>query len=303
MIFSTFSDTRTRAAAGAGCAVFVAALSIAGAAQAGDYGLKGSYRGHHAKPVPAPAPIPEFEARYYVGAALTYSMASTGTISSSFTGSGTPFAGQSPFLVEDPSDLAGVWGLSLKAGRYLSRGLRAELTIDIRGDQKIGKNDTGQVTVVDGAGTHTFDYEREHKTRVGYHTGLVNLIYDFNKFYRVRPFIGVGAGITVYSVDNMGSVQYTCSQSTGLAGCAGAPTLGRTDSTGPEVSYGFALAFMGGLAFELANDKHLDVGYRGIWTSGSVTAVASDDAGSDSRIKIDERLDHELRIGIRWDLH
>ncbi|MEM7776398.1 MAG: hypothetical protein AAF732_12385 [Pseudomonadota bacterium] len=282
------------------CATLVAGQALANGYKSGP-GLKGAYRDHHAKPVPAPVPIPEYEPLYYVGLSLGYSAFSSGNYDSSFTDGGSALTGQQPFLLEDPSDIEGPWNFGVQMGRYLSRHLRVELSIDVRNEHRIGQDDAGSVTLTEGGDTHTYDYTRGNRTRLGYHTAVAKLIYDFEKRYGVRPFIGAGAGITLYSIDHDTSVRYNCTDSS-TGSCANAPELDSSASEGPDVSYGFALLVLTGLSFDIGNDKKLDLGYQGVWTSGTATSMARDSASSNSKFKIKDRFDHEVRVGLRWDL-
>jgi hypothetical protein len=104
----------------------LAGFALSAPANAGDWNqgaptLKGSYAAK-VKAVPAPAPIPEYEAKYYIGVHGTFTAASSGTIS----------ADSHDLEVRSMSDTAnflGVAGFSI--GRYITPSIRAELSHSI----------------------------------------------------------------------------------------------------------------------------------------------------------------------------
>ena len=112
---------------------FVMALAgftlAAAPAIAGGDGLafKGGYHAHHAKPIPAPVPIPEYGPRYYIGASFNYGFAAHGSVET--TGI--------PVSTYDTSDLDGVIGLGLQIGAYYGSAWRGELALDVRSDQRL----------------------------------------------------------------------------------------------------------------------------------------------------------------------
>jgi hypothetical protein len=104
----------------------LAGFALSAPANAGDWNqgaptLKGSYAAK-VKAVPAPAPIPEYEAKYYIGVHGTFTAASSGTIS-------TPDV---HIETKSISDTANFFNAGFTIGRYITPSLRAELAFDFR---------------------------------------------------------------------------------------------------------------------------------------------------------------------------
>lgn len=318
------------------CAVAaIAASAFAAPTVSGEYGagglrLKGSY-GHKVVPVPAPIPIPEYDARYYIGLQSGFAFSSSGTISEE--GSSVD-----PRSMDETSEL---WSAGFSIGKYLTPSIRAELAFDFRPDKGIAsafeeysenvvlagppRSVSGAVFTGDVSSTdvHLYDVERSEKTTYEFQTGLVNFYYDFKNDTRFTPFIGGGVGVVLYTLKRSFSETADCVQTTNVysdpniggttneqqfSGATGDPICVREppseDVTESEtaVSWGLALSATTGLSIDLSEYTKFDIGYRALYTSGSVSSSMPTATGGTSTIKIEDRLDHEIRVGFRWDI-
>ena len=155
--------------------------------------------------------------------------------------------------------------LSLGAGKYLSPNWRGEVTFDYRDSDNV------------------FASTNERVSFAG-HTGLVNVYYDFRDGGSFRPYVGAGIGLSLYRTErDLYDPQ------------SGEETKDSTNT------YGFATALMAGFAYEFDTGLWLDTNYRYVWQNNEAT-VDLEDCGCQSTVEIDSRHDHELRVGLRYDV-
>ena len=141
----------------------------------------------------------------------------------------------------------------------------------------------------------------------------MSAFYDFNRDGRLKPYVGAGIGLARHELYRNGTISYSCSDgfvTTGgvpgpLSGCAtvsGTPGLANEYTTNTKktaTGWGLAAQASAGVTYDLTPRTHWDTGYRALWQSGRVSVASSDGL---STIKIQDRLDHEVRTGVRWDL-
>lgn len=194
-------------------------------------------------------------------------------------------------------------------------------------------NPDGSVTVIPGVAAvtqtvattdfHTAEVTTNERSRYQFQTGLVSLYYDFANNSRFTPYIGGGVGLAVYSMTRSSTESAECVATTnvytdprngssvttpvtdpnGDPTCRfPGPTLADTRDATTVTSYGYVLSGTIGTAFDLTESTKLDVGYRALYTSGTVQAGLQSALGGSSVIRIEDRLDHELRLGMRWDI-
>ena len=108
-------------------------------------------------------------------------------------------------------------------------------------------------------------------------TAQFNGYIDLGHWYRVSPYIGAGAGIAYVHVFD-------------IVNPAGSPFSGDTNH-----QWNFAFAGMAGVAFVVAHNLMMDVGYRYL-NIGDVSTGG--DALSAKTFK--NVASHEVRIGLRW---
>jgi opacity protein-like surface antigen len=291
-------------------AVVAIAAPASAADMKGEYGARavGSYP---AVPVPAPIPIPD-TFNWYVRGDAGYSVKSQGNVSTS----GTP-----QVSINGPGDHDGPFSGSLGIGRYITPSLRAEFGIDLRNNQTIGKGGKSyQFTkqTDDGSGlgtfdTHTFQADRQDTTNLGSQTFMANLYYDVKTGTRFTPYIGAGAGVSLATIKRNFSETATCQSSVDSTGtpyvdgagnptCNAPPTLLPASGRKVENAWGPAFALMAGTSVDLTTGVKLDAGYRMMWQGSTPSIAMGSVMGDISKLSAGARTDHELRMGLRWDI-
>lgn len=161
-----------------------------------------------------------------------------------------------------------------------SRGLRAELMLGFRGERDFD----GQTAAYQGGlvgnpiatpAVLTQDSIRASLTTT---TLMANAYYDFGKFGRFVPYLGVGLGAAYHELDNVS-----------FAG-------GTTTQAGGNNELSFAWALMAGVGVQITDRAILDVGYRYIDTG----SVSSDRSAAGSKLKLDDLTSHEIKVGLRY---
>ena len=284
------------------CLIGASAPAAAGGFGADAGGLKRSI--YEGVPVPAPSPIPVYEAKWYIRADFGYAL-------SSDMGTSTTGFGFTPYGTID-----GQMDLTLGMGRYLTGSLRAELAIDIRNEENLGKYNqsyVGSVSVAaiapaTGTDTHSFNVTRNDRVRLASYTGMANLYYDFNNRSRFTPYVGGGAGIAIHTMTRRYNESSTCVSTTNsvtatTTACTdSAPTYANVSGTSARTGYGVAANAMVGFAYDLGDDWLLDVNYRFSWMGGKVKLVGSSLGGS-STVEIGDVTEHALRVGARMNIN
>lgn len=310
-----------------------ALVAIAGPAVSGDWnngagGIK-DYRGGGV-PVPAPAPIPESKADWYMRGDVGYSVGSSGKI----TTTGADYGAYTDF-----SEADGTLFGSIGIGAYLGHSFRAEVAVDIRPDQRIGRKapksrtvttseqgDTvNQYVTYNGSNLtvqhqsydfHNYQTTRTEDIRTANNTVMFNVYRDIETGGAFTPYIGAGLGLAVSTVKTRFNERGSCTgsyrQYTDFYGdivqeahptCT-AQTKELTSSDGRvETTYGLAAAIMAGGSYRVSEITSIDVGYRFLWqgTSADVSPHVGPDGAS--RIQWDSRIDHEIRTGVRFDIN
>ena len=110
-------------------------------------------------------------------------------------------------------------------------------------------------------------------------TALFNGYLDLGTWYSATPYIGGGLGATRLRVSDYQSTV--------------APPF---SGDGAHSQWNFAWAAMAGVAYRIAPNMQLDVGYRYL-TLGDVS-TASDAAG---QMTLKNIVNHEVRVGLRWN--
>jgi opacity protein-like surface antigen len=300
-----------------------AVLAAALPAHAGDLSNRGAGGikdfGSGGVPVPAPQPYEE-NFKWYI----------RGDIGTGFKHSGTIGTEGLPASVLQPKDWHELSILSVGFGRYITPSLRTEFTLDYRTPRNLASGsktlpdisrsgraaDTSspsgativniQTNIYSGLQNENTDYQNS--------TFLVSAFYDFNRDGRLKPYVGAGIGLARHELHRNGNITYTCydgyqtSSDTGTpinVGCAvttGVPALQSsyvTNTSKTATGWGLAAQVSAGITYDLTPRTHWDTGYRMLWQSGRLGIASSDGA---STVRINDRFDHELRTGIRWDL-
>ena len=245
-------------------------------AGAGDYvgglkGLRGSY-----VPVPAPNPVPDYRARWYLRGDLGVGFNTGADFSHLGLQSPSPLVYDA--RVDEGDDVGYSFGLG--AGYYFSNNFRMDLTFDFLEEKNSSvywqiRNMDPQVTARD---------------RLSLRSGvfLANAYYDMNNFGRLRPYIGAGIGFSINDLDRQG--------------WSGSVNL---DS---DTSYTLAAQATAGFSYQLRYGTHLDFNYRYLFVGGTESTVSVDGLINAnevirSTIDIGDQHEHYLRAGLRWDIN
>ena len=285
----------------------------------GEYGARtiGSYP---AVPVPAPIPIPD-TFQWYIRGDAGYSLKSSGNLSVE----GTP-----KLNLAGPGDHDGPFTGSFAFGRYITPSLRAEFGIDVRNQQTIGRpgsynfttKTAGPVDPVTGAATsdtNTYLADRQDTTTLASHTVMANMYYDVKTGSAFIPYIGAGLGVNVAQIKRRFTETANCTKAvndtdptlyvdpitglpTGACGLNAPATLGPAGGAKGYTAYGPAMALMVGTAVQLHPGVSLDAGYRLMWQGSTPSIAMGSVMGDISKISAGARTDHELRMGLRWDI-
>lgn len=306
------------------CAVAAVAAPVSAADMKGEYGARtvGSYP---AVPVPAPIPVPE-TFNWYVRGDAGYSLRSSGNLSVT----GTP-----QISTVGPSDQDGPYHGSLGMGRYVTPSLRIEFGLDLRNQQTIGRPKPymfsnmaagpvlpGPVQTID---TNYYTADRRDNTTLTSHSLMVNAYYDIKTGGMFTPYIGAGAGLSFAQMRRSFTESAACTYSTNsdpatdalppynlgvdpvtgqpIRGCAAsAATYAQGGGHKGVNDWGPALALMAGTAVQLRPGVSLDAGYRLMWQGSTPSIAMGSVMGDISKIAVGSRTDHELRMGLRWDI-
>lgn len=259
-----------------------------------------------AVPVPAPAPIPVQAADWYVRADLNFAAASSGSVDA--TG---------PYLdLKGAGDMPRYFGGGIAIGRYLTPSIRTDVSIDYRSQQRFVSNttvDTTRTVVRNPSATvTTTEHWRDNYSnegRIGNYAAMINGYYDFRNDSKFTPYIGGGVGIGMQMLTRQAADTHSCTMdsfdattgntTTNLA----CQTTTASFSNAKEVvtAYGFAGALMAGVSYEISPGILWDSGYRLMYLNGNVAQTSNTGLGA-SMIKVGDRVDHEFRTGLRWNI-
>jgi opacity protein-like surface antigen len=290
-----------------------------GSGGARDFGSIKDYR-NAAVPVPAPTPSPMSSKDWYVRGDIGYDLATVADITA--TGGITAQSGD---------QLNGFTFGSVGFGRYITPSLRAEFSVEFRPKKVVtsGTQTYSKTTVAVNApvapavnptqDTITYNVSQQDESRTVDHTAFANLYYDFHNSSRFTPYVGAGIGIDSKRFKRVTSQSVTCNQvsvdtvtltSTTSTGTCPASPYAAVAGGGPATytddkwtqNLGFAAALMVGAAYEVMPGVQWDAGYRLLWAGATVSLDAKSFDGV-TRVNISDRLDHELRTGVRIDLN
>jgi len=287
---------------------------LAGAASAGDYngGLKGM-RGSHV-PVPAPEPIPEYRAGWYlradVGAGFGTSMSTSergmtygaGDTAGGYVAPGGPFGiggnAFTSFANDEGDNIAHIFGAGV--GYYISPNFRIDFTGDIRAEKQsittghFEYDDTGTPLRVLGDVTEKVKYRSN--------IFMANAYYDLKRISSFQPYIGAGLGFSVNQISRTHTTNFaTCNPAIPTSNCVDPPPVdSHNGRTGKQYSYSLAANLTAGVTYRLSDRTALDFNYRYLYVGGSDSSMAI--GGYNSVVDIDDQHEHYIRAGLRWDI-
>jgi opacity protein-like surface antigen len=267
-------------------------------------------------PVPAPIPVPE-TFQWYVRADAGYALRSSGSIDVS---------GPIVSRVTDYADQQ-IYSGSLGFGRYITPSLRIEGQLNIRNEAQVVRDGASSYTrdtftdgpdvvvgvnVVPSTYRNTYDMVRGESAKLGHYSLMLNGYYDIKTGTAFTPYVGAGAGIALGVFKYRFTDTGTCIQSEQIPDPAGLnPIVGcaagvdrELSATGGFVKNNFApaLALMTGFSYDLGSGVLLDAGYRLMWMGTTPQISMVDPAGGSNVLSFGSRIDHELHVGVRWNI-
>jgi opacity protein-like surface antigen len=200
----------------------------------------------------------------------------------------------------------------------------------------IGFDSTGApVTLVTYTGPsqnyNVYNVEHSEVSSTQAHSFLINASYDLTSIGKFKPYIGAGVGFAVHTLDRRTTDVGKCENGIGggsdrthggwndiddTYGIRQAGTCWNSEklpsqftNTNSKVTsgVGLAAALMAGATYSLSPRTHLDMNYRLMWMGGRVLSSAPL-APADiynkafTMLEVGNRLDHEIRTGLRFDL-
>lgn len=263
----------------------------------------------HTVPVPAPVPIPDYGARWYLRADLA-----AGFMSADPSESGIEYGENlypppdytSPFNTGAFANSDGseaVFNFGGGVGYYWTSRFRTDMTIEGRTPADLSLNGTYSYDQ-DIGGTDQVDGITRDKVKLTSGLVLFNAYWDFNQRDRFTPYVGAGVGFAVNQLKrNFSNVQAICDagalapgQDCFDAGAAGAPVAG--DETANTVT--FAAAAMAGFSYAISPVTMFDMNYRYLYMGGSDASLSVN--GTRSTFSTGDIHEHQIRAGLRFNI-
>jgi len=191
----------------------------------------------------------------------------------------------------DSSRFSGDFSGELGVGYQFNDLIRADLTGDYFSGDFTGGSTSASPCAGGASGTGC-----STRARSSYKAGslMVNGYVDLGTLAGFTPYVGAGLGATRISWGNVNAIG-SCVDS--ASGCGGASSVSTRYSG--ESDWRFTYALMAGVAYEVAPNVKLDLGYRfshiaGGDMFGSSAADAGGTTGRDGDLSR-----HEIRVGLR----
>jgi opacity protein-like surface antigen len=282
----------------------------------------GGWKDHGRAPVrvPAPVPVPDYPAKWYFRADIGLGLASDPGVSERgiVYGNSDPLfpVGTSRAWFDD--DLGTLLTGGAGVGYYWTPQLRTDLTVDLRSDEEVKMRGTlhydeyklmpapgGPIgSNVIGRTGNTVVGPTEDDTTLRSGVVLFNGYFDLSRGDRLTPYVGAGIGFVVNELERTHeTTEYSCNPLVNPA-CTLRPgpltpnAAYRADDTEHTVT--LAAAAMAGVSYHLTSSTSLDVNYRYLFLGGTDATLSIN--GRSSRVEIGDLHEHQLRIGLRWDI-
>lgn len=280
-------------------ALALSAGMIAPASAGGDWGYGSGINPYNvATPVPAPVPVPVYAPQWYFRIDFGAGMGADPSVSASgdpFDVGGlalTPFGFDSSWLSENFDAIFTATG---GVGYMWGPHFRTDFTVDLRslGDVKYSGRE-----VYPTAGNSRL-VRVSDKTEMNSVPLLINGYYDFLAGKSLRPYLGAGLGFSVNRLKrDHTSTDFDCG---GVAPpCVPA---GGVRTTANESSYDISLAAaaMAGFTYNWSSYTAIDVNYRYMHIGGSDADLRIN--GVNTKVKIGDINEHQVRVGLRFNIH
>lgn len=270
-------------------------------------------------PVPAPVPIPDHAARWYLRADLGLGFASADPSESGIVyghnlygpppDTPTPFGTPSKWSNDDPESMI-TYGAGI--GYYWYPFFRTDLTVEgrsarnlrIRGTYQYDQYDYdyGEGEWVENANQVDGDTRDDGKLNSG--LVLFNAYFDFLRSGPLTPYFGAGLGFAVNKLErnfsnreavcdpsNLGPWQDNCLDT-------GAPYQRSARDSTYDVT--LAAALMAGLTYSISPVTMLDLNYRYLYIGSS--NISLNIGNANSNFSTGDTHEHQIRVGLRWNI-
>jgi opacity protein-like surface antigen len=296
--------TIQKIALGVTVAVLAGPLVTSISASAGDY--NGGYVGGGVKdmrgaytPVPAPAPIPEYSARWYlradvgVGFGLGMDASERGaTYAAAPVGIGSNVS----IGTSSNEEIGHIFGAGV--GYYFSPKFRMDITGEVRMEKQSTISGDFQYLDVGDPGTNVIGDFRDN-TKLRSSIFMANAYYDMNRSGRWNPYIGAGLGFAVNELQRTHTTNVRTCDIGADPTCSAAGSYNET--TDKDYTFSLAASAMAGVTYRISKVTSLDFNYRYLYVGGTDTSATIN--GNNSTINVAAQHEHYLRAGLRWDIN
>lgn len=283
--------------------IFAASMpAVAGDWNNGAGGLK-DY-GSAAVAVPAPMPVPIFEANYYFRADFGIGMSDdpeTRYIGEPYGQTSTTGTfGFLPGFENDSFDNYASYGVGV--GYKWGNGIRTDLTVESRARAEVRRQ--GRYDFTDTGGNYVYGDVNDETTIRGA-VFMVNAYYDFERLLSdsITPYVGAGLGFAYTDFSRRHSTGETTCNGVGTGYSCGGGGAATTEFVEDKVqNTSLAASATVGAAFRIWDRVSLDMNYRFLYIDGSESA-GIDIFNTSSSLSIDPTYVHQVRAGVRYDLY
>ncbi len=304
-------------------------------------GVPGGLKDGRGAVIPVPAPVPQEETyKYYVGGFAGWGFSSSAKINGTSTGGESIELGK-PEKFLGPGSTSIVVGRYITPSLRAELGMDFRMPVKVAsgssnyrtrlygpGAQKLvthqelvtlnGIESLITITDYSGPSQDYNEYNVKHTERAALmsHTFMFNVAHDFNREGKFNPYIGAGVGFVAHFLNRDMNEEAKCARGGNdiddLYRLPNPRTCKDTDKTPltytssgskSAVGIGLAASLQAGLNYKLSERTHWDTGYRVIFMGGKVaSAVETSNGLGTTTLSVGNRVDHELRTGLRFDL-
>ncbi|MCK5711720.1 MAG: outer membrane beta-barrel protein [Hyphomicrobiaceae bacterium] len=253
-----------------------------------------------ATPVPAPVPVPVYDAQWYFRIDVGAGMGGDPSVSTT----GAPFGTGLVPAVPAPFGFDANWLSTNYDAMFTATGgigyiwgphLRTDFTVDLRSLGDVTYNGSQLYTDAGGADRLVTVSDKTEMNSVPL---LINGYYDFFAGKSLRPYLGAGIGFSVNRLHrNNTSTDVIC---VSVSPCVPA---GGITTTANESNYNISLAAaaMVGLTYDWSSYTAIDLNYRYMYIGGSDANLRIN--GVNTSVKIGDINEHQVRVGLRFNVH
>lgn len=255
-------------------------------------------------PVPAPAPIPDHAASWYLRADLGVGFASADPSESGVvygqnlygppSDTSPPFGTRSGWS-EDDAEATFSYGAGF--GYYWSPSFRTDLTLEGRPERKLRIRGTYDYAQWSNGAPNDNIVEGQTNDVAELNSGLLlfNAYFDLVRDGSLTPYVGAGVGLAVNKLERTFANNEEIYN--GLGDLVDTRSTRVSDSTHDAT---FAAALMAGLSYSISPVSMLDLNYRYLYIGSSDLNLYIN--GVKSNFSTGDTHEHQIRVGLRWNI-